>query len=119
MLTKIAPHIYRKRLLIEGFFTTECTEKELTDFFPTLTSGLSLKTYGAPIVHSTSGVGKDENQGYDAFVPLIDSGIYISVWLKYRFLSMVLYTCKDFDDAMAVEITKDFFAMSEMESAAF
>src|SRR4030095_14901251 len=98
MLTKIAPDIYRKRLLIEGFFTIDCNEKTLLDFFRTLTGELSLKTYADPIVHTTGGVGKAENQGFDAFVPLIDSGIYISVWLNRRFLSIVLYTCKDFED---------------------
>src|SRR4030095_7152824 len=119
MLTKIAPDIYRKRLLIEGFFTIECNEKTLLDFFSTLTNKLSLKTYAAPIIHATAGTGKEENQGFDAFVPLIDSGIYISVWLNLRFLSIVLYTCKDFDDNKAVEVTKHFFAMSEVESAPF
>jgi len=80
---------------------------------------LSLRTYGEPIVHTTSGAGKDSNEGYDAFVPLIDSGIYIAVWANQRFMSMVLYTCKDFDDEKAVEITDQFFRFSEKEHAAF
>jgi len=31
------------------------------------------------------GIGKETNEGYDAFVPLIDSGIYIGVWVNKQF----------------------------------
>jgi S-adenosylmethionine decarboxylase len=52
-------------------------------------------------------------------VPLIDSGIALYVWSKAQFASIVIYTCKSFDSKIAVEATKDFFAMREVESQAF
>ena len=55
--------------------------------------------------------GKDENAGFDAFVPLIDSGISAYVWSKARFFSIVLYTCKGFDETTALEFTKDYFGV--------
>ena len=58
---------------------------------------MKLRTYGPPIIHSPEGVGKDRNQGYDAFVPLIDSGIAAYIWANEKFLSIVIYTCKKFD----------------------
>jgi hypothetical protein len=118
-MKNLAPDILRKRMLLEGFFTIDVSEEKLVKFFEYLTSNLNLKTYGDPIIHATSGVGKDANQGYDAFVPLIDSGIYIAVWSNQKFLSAVIYTCKEFDEQIAIQSTKEFFRMTEVEFKMF
>ena len=56
-------------------------------------------------------MGRSENAGYYAFVPLIDSGIAAYFWTGPRFLSVVIYTCKGFDEASAVRFTGEFFAL--------
>jgi len=63
--------------------------------------------------------GKEENQGYDAFIPLIDSGISLYIWSKKKFFSCVVFTCKDFDEKKAVSHTKAFFKSSQMEFGLF
>ena len=118
-MKNLAPEIFRKRLLVEGFFTINVEEKAIKEFFKFLTNSLALETYGTPIIHFTSGVGKDENQGYDAFVPLIDSGIYLAVWSNQNFFSLVIYTCKEFDDELAVEKTQEFFSVGEIAFSRF
>ena len=118
-LTTIAPEVFRKRLLIEGYFGIEVTAQIVHDYFSQITSQLNLRTYGDPIVHTTSGAGKDVNEGFDGFVPLIDSGIYISVWSNARFLSTIVYTCAEFDEDKAVNVVKDFFQLSDFEAAIF
>src|SRR3712207_5823057 len=107
MPPRIAPEIFRKRLLIEGYFEREAVDEQtLLDYLSMITSGLDLRTYAPPTVHKTSGQGKAANEGYDAFVPLIDSGIYVAVWSGARFVSCVLYTCAEFDEAKATEDRK-------------
>jgi S-adenosylmethionine decarboxylase len=118
-LTSIAPDIFRKRLLAEGYFTIEVTAGTLRAWFKDLTSKLNLRTYGDPVIHATAGQGKEANQGFDAFVPLIDSGIYISVWVNLKFLSTVIYTCADFDEDRAVALVRDFYRMTSLEAAVF
>jgi len=118
-MKNIAPDIFRKRLLIEGYYNIEVSEETIKKFFSYITTNLSLRTYGAPIVHATSTLGKEINQGYDAFVPLIDSGIYIGVWVNKKFLSMVIYTCKDFDGHEALRRTKLFFQINKAEHKSF
>ena len=118
-LTNIAPEVFRKRLLIEGYFGVEITEDSLRDYFSRITSGLGLRTYGEPIIHKTSGAGKDANEGFDGFVPLIDSGIYISVWVNPKFLSTIIYTCAEFDADNAVSLVKEIFRLTEFQSAIF
>ena len=118
-LTNIAPEVFRKRLLVEGYFGVAVTEDSLRDYFSRITAGLGLRTYGEPIIHKTSGAGKDLNEGFDGFVPLIDSGIYISVWVNPKFLSTIIYTCAEFDADKAVGLVKEIFQISEFQSAIF
>jgi hypothetical protein len=115
----LAPDIVRQRLLIEGFFERDVDETAIREFFDALTSGMSLRTYGAPTIFAPEGTGREENAGYDAFVPLIDSGISLYVWSRPRFLSVVMFTCKRFDADRAVSITRDFFGMREVEHSEF
>jgi hypothetical protein len=118
-LTNIAPEIFRKRLLVEGYFDVEVSEDSLRRYFSRLTTALGLRTYGEPIIHRTSGAGKDVNEGFDGFVPLIDSGIYISVWVNPRFLSTIIYTCAEFDAEKAVGLVQEIFQLSDYQSAIF
>ena len=113
----IAPDVFRQRLLLEGFWTIDLTAETVKAYLLGLTAHLDLRTYGDPIVFSpTSGMGKDENAGFDAFVPLIDSGISCYFWSKRRFFSIVLYTCKGFDADRAEAFTRSFLK-AEGESA--
>jgi hypothetical protein len=118
-LTNIAPEIFRKRLLIEGYFRVAVTEDSLRDYFSRVTSGLGLRTYGDPIIHRTSGAGKEVNEGFDGFVPLIDSGIYIAVWVNPKFLSTIIYTCGEFDEEKAVRLVEEIFRLEGFQSAIF
>ena len=119
-MPRIAPEIFRKRLLIEGYFARqELDAAAIREYFAVITSRLGLRTYGEPIVHATSGQGKAANEGYDAFVPLIDSGIYVCVWSARAFASVILYTCAEFDDAEAIEATRAFFELTEWDTASF
>lgn len=118
-MRNIAPGIIRQRLLIEGFYSASVGKKEIRAYFKKITSGLGLKMYGKPIIFSPGGMGKKENQGYDAFVPLIDSGISLYVWANAKFFSAVIYTCKGFDEKKAVALTRKFFKSKESVYEAF
>ena len=104
---------------MEGYFRVEVTEDSLREYFSRITSGLGLRTYGEPIIHRTSGAGKEVNEGFDGFVPLIDSGIYIAVWVNPRFLSTIIYTCGEFDEEKAVRLVEEIFQLEGFQSAIF
>lgn len=118
-MQNLAPHIFRQRLLIEGFYKILVDEQVIKEYFIEITKVLQLKMYGEPIIFSPGSLGKVENQGYDAFVPLIDSGISIYIWSSDKFLSAVVYTCKGFDETTAIDVTKRFFTIDEIESQSF
>ncbi len=110
----IAPHITRQRLLIEGFYTVSVDETVINNYFNSLAAELKLRTYGEAIIFSPAGEGKEENQGYDAFIPLIDSGISGYFWTKESLFSIIIYTCKSFDAKAAIKFTTQFFAAHEV-----
>lgn len=102
----LAPDIYRQRLLIEGYWTVTVNETAVRDYLLGLAAHLGLRTYGNPVVHApAAGEGRPENAGYDAFVPLIDSGISGYFWTEARFLSVLVYSCTPFDADAAAAFT--------------
>ena len=115
----LAPHIFRQRLLMEGIYTIEMDRATLARYMSGLAAHLDLRAYGEAVIYSPAGLGKAENQGFDAFLPLIDSGIAAYVWSSARLFSIVLYTCKGFDAARAVDFTRELFAADAVESMQF
>ncbi|MBI2101453.1 S-adenosylmethionine decarboxylase [Candidatus Woesearchaeota archaeon] len=112
-MKNLAPDLTRQRLLIEGFYKIKVDRKIIGNYFKHITKSLKLRIYGKPIIFSPGGIGKEENQGYDAFVPLIDSGIAVYIWSNAKFFSIVIYTCKSFNDKEAIAATKRFFKSSK------
>jgi S-adenosylmethionine decarboxylase len=108
----VAPHVFRQRLLMEAIYAIEVDEAKVRDYLLGLAEELGLRIYGEPLVHSPEGQGKTENQGFDSFVPLIDSGISAYVWSAARLLSVLVYSCKQFDPERAVAYTKQYWRVS-------
>jgi S-adenosylmethionine/arginine decarboxylase-like enzyme len=118
-MKNLAPTIVRQRLLIEALYECTVSQEDVEQFLTALPQVLGLRIYSPPVVYSPGGEGKAENQGYDGFVALIDSGISIYVWESTQFLSVVIYTCKAFDNEKALSFTQDFFKTSEIVSMTF
>ncbi len=118
-MKKLAPDIVRQRQLIEGYYIAPVDEAAIRAYLLGLAAHLGLKTYGEPVIFApASGAGRPENAGFDAFVPLIDSGIAAYFWTAPRFLSIVIYTCKAFDEDRALAYTRDAFGITG-ESVSF
>ncbi|MBI3419511.1 MAG: hypothetical protein HY053_05215 [Proteobacteria bacterium] len=108
-MARFAKEVRRQRLLVEGYFEIKVSRTTVQRYFTHILRVLKLKAYGKPIIFSPGGEGKKENQGYDAFIPLIDSGIALYVWSNRKFFSAVIYTCKSFSAKKATQATTTFF----------
>jgi len=115
----LAPDIYRQRLLIEGIYEIDVNIETIHQFFSTLLSGVGANAAGDAIVNSSLGQGRAENQGIEAFIPLIESGVALYTWQSSRFISLIIYTCKAFEEDQALAIVADFFQLSQMEFKSF
>jgi len=118
-MRNLAPEIIRQRLLIEGFYSIDVNREIVESYLLGIASHLDLRTYGNPVIHAPGGLGKEENEGFDAFVPLIDSGISLYVWSSAKFFAVVLFTCKAFDTEKALKYTTEIFDASETEHQLF
>jgi S-adenosylmethionine decarboxylase len=118
-MRNLAPEITRQRLLIEGFHTAAVDHASVAGYLAGVAAHLDLRTYGAPIIHSPGGEGKPENAGFDAFIPLVDSGISLYVWSERKFFAAVLFTCKAFDVRQALEFTQHHFGATQLEHREF
>ena len=119
LVRDLAPTIKRQRLLLEGYYSIAMDREAVRRYLTQVAAHLGLRTYAEPVIHSPSGEGKHENQGFDAFIPLIDSGISLYVWSEQHFFSALLYTCKAFDEQAAVSFTRRFFASEEVVHSSF
>jgi S-adenosylmethionine/arginine decarboxylase-like enzyme len=115
----LAPNIYRQRLLIEGIYEINVQVETVHQFFAALLTGLGTNAAGDAIVNSSLGQGILKNQGIEAFIPLIESGVALYTWQSSRFISLIIYTCKAFDENKALAIVADFFQLSKVESKSF
>lgn len=115
----LAPNILRQRLLIEGVYAADIDQDGVEFYLTGLAACLNLRTYGKPIIHAPGGLGRAENAGFDAFIPLIDSGISLYVWSESRFFAAVLFTCKAFDVASALSFTQQHFQATELVHQSF
>ncbi len=118
-MRNLAPEITRQRLLLEGFYTIDIDGSRVEIYLQGVANHLGLRGYGRPAIFAPAGEGSEDNQGFDAFLPLIDSGISLYVWTRARFVAVVLFTCKAFDEASAIEFTRAFFRLRELEAAGF
>lgn len=115
----LAPHIFRQRLLIEGHYTASISKAKVEEFLNTLPGALNLNIYSPATVFSPEGKGKAENQGYDGFIALIDSGISIYIWEAEKFVSIIIYTCKPFNEEQALQFTQNFFKTDQTVTQSF
>lgn len=68
-----------------------------------LAAHLALRAYAAPVIFSPGDAARADNQGFDAFLPLADSGIALYYWASARFVSVLLYTCARFEEDAAID----------------
>jgi len=118
-MKNLAPGITRQRLLMEGTYSADLDEEVIAAYLSGIAQHLGLRTYGKATIHATGGTGKAENEGYDAFVPLIDSGISLYVWSNQKFFASLLFTCKQFNEDDAISYTREFFQATEVAHLSF
>ncbi|MDE0780330.1 MAG: hypothetical protein OSB67_06200 [Alphaproteobacteria bacterium] len=118
LVRDLAPEVFRQRHLIEGRFTVAIDEAAVRDYLLGLAAALGSRPYGDPLVFSPNamierGDGRAENVGYDAFLPLVDSGISAYFWTASKFFSVVIYTCKGFDPDAGLTFTRDALGVTD------
>ncbi|MCF8042709.1 MAG: S-adenosylmethionine decarboxylase [Desulfarculaceae bacterium] len=103
----LAPEIFRQRLLVEGHYRAALDAAAVEGFLPGLARAMKLTPYGQAVVHAPGGRGQEINQGFDAFLPLVDSGIAAYFWSGPGFFSIVVYSCAPFVPQAALDFCRE------------
>ena len=117
-MKNLAPQIFRQRLLVEGYTTAAVDRRLIEATLTGLAAQLGLRAYAAPVIFSPGDAARPDNQGFDAFLPLADSGIALYYWAGPRFVSVLLYTCARFEEGAAIDYLRSAFGIDgEIASA--
>lgn len=106
----LAPHIVRKRLIIEGkqaklpyFGDDPLDERSLKDFLIGLSKVTDMTILNGPVFNYADGYG------LAGWVNWKESGAHIYAWEKDRFFSVDIYTCKEFSIDNVLIFVRGFF----------
>lgn len=105
----LAPSIYRQRLVIEGYPSSNISDSDIKDYLSRLSTEIDMKQLIEPITH------RSDTFGWAGWIHWETSGAHFYAWEQpMLFFSVDIYTCKQFDPSKAVQFTKEFFDTAEV-----
>ena len=108
-MKNLAPNITRQRLIIEATCNNLINEKQIKEYLIKLSSTLGMKTLCEAMTHQSI------KFGWAGWIHWEASGCHFYAWDKPSpFLSVDIYTCKEFSVEKAVEFTKTYFNTLEI-----
>ena len=107
----LEPRITRQRLIIEAKYENDYDEEDINRFLLELGKTLEMTIDIEPYVKLAEA---EIHTGYYGYVHWIESGCHIYVWIRLKFLSVDIYTCKHFSVENAVNFVKDYFKTVEI-----
>lgn len=110
----LAPDIYRQRLVIEGYPERPITDEEIKRYLSELSVTTGMVQLIEPVTH------RSDLYGWAGWIHWETSGAHFYAWERPRlFFSVDIYTCKAFSPEAAIEFTRKFFNVSEIEAKEF
>lgn len=110
----LVPSIFRQRLVIEGFPKKVISDKQICNYLSELSQIIDMTELMSPVTH------KSDRFGWAGWIHWETSGAHFYAWEKPTlFFSVDIYTCKAFENDLAVEFTRKFFEASEVVAKEF
>lgn len=98
----LAPEIFRQRLVVEGLPGSTVEAPLITSYLRDLGQVLDMKVLNQPVTHES------EAYGWAGWVHWETSGAHLYAWERPNlFVSVDIYTCKPFDNEVAVAFTAE------------
>lgn len=101
------PQITRKRLIIEGFYRIEITHEFIKKFLKELSDFLGMMIILEPVIFSPNVKTNSIHSGLAGFMAWVESGVSFYTWSNYKFFTLDIYTCKDFEIKKAIRFVKE------------
>ena len=88
----------------------------LYDLLDSLVKELKMKPMIKPYIVRTPGNNLRDPGGWSGFVLIEESHISFHTFVKRHFVTVDIYTCKEFDTELAIKRLKEFFKTSKVET---
>ena len=110
----LAPEIVRQRLVIEGLPARSIGAHQIRRYLSALSRQVGMVQLIEPVTH------RSDLYGWAGWIHWETSGAHFYAWEQPRlFFSVDLYTCKAFDEDVAVAFTRDFFNAAPVVAKSF
>ncbi|MEO0494173.1 MAG: S-adenosylmethionine decarboxylase [Actinomycetota bacterium] len=110
----LAPDIHRQRLVIEGIPRAPISPNDIRDYLSKMSETIGMITLQDPVTNHSS------RYGWAGWIHWETSGAHFYAWERPQlFFSVDIYTCKAFDAQDALEMTREFFGIDDLEYAEF
>ena len=104
----LAPTIVRRRLVIECIHKNNFNEQKIYDYMVQLSNVMNMTIVTLPTINNV------EEYGFSAYMSWKESGMHVYTWNKTdqrpNFMSIDIYTCKDFNVKDVINFTKNIFS---------
>jgi S-adenosylmethionine decarboxylase len=108
----LSPEIFRKRLIIEGKYTTVIENEEfVNNFLINLSKEMGMTIINGPHISSATGKAIPLHDGYEGSLVWAESGANTYIWTNFNFCTIDIYSCKEFDTNKAIEFVKKSFGI--------
>lgn len=107
------------QLIVDCFGCDEsvcCDLEKGYEFLDKICLHLKMTKQTQPYVFKTCETTFPGRPGYSGWVPIIESGIQIHTSAKNRFISVDVYSCREFAAADVVEFVRDWFQPKSVDT---
>ncbi|HQO59096.1 MAG TPA: S-adenosylmethionine decarboxylase [Candidatus Omnitrophota bacterium] len=85
-------------------------------FLDTIVGELGMEKQAPPSIFRSDIKRFPEKAGLSGWVPLIESSVVIHTLSLKNFITIDIYSCRDFDEVKALELSKKYFLPAHVES---
>lgn len=85
------------------------------DFLDTLPGKIGMEKQAPPFIFKSDATNYPDKAGFTGFVPLIDSGIQYHTLDPKQFITMDIYSCKEFDPDFVTEEVKKIYNPKDID----
>jgi len=108
--------VFRKRLILEA---RQCRREDdlkfICEFLKNLCKRISMTPIIGPIGAELPSLFLKDRYGVSAAIIFLESGVQIHTWPEYSFVTLDLFSCKDFDEQIVIKYFKGYFKPKEIE----
>jgi S-adenosylmethionine/arginine decarboxylase-like enzyme len=103
----LAPPIVRRRLVVECIHKNNFNEQKIYDYMVELSNIMNMTIVTRPVTNYV------DEYGYSAYMSWKESGMHVYTWNETserpNFMSIDIYTCKNFEISDVINFTKNTF----------